>query len=293
MCFPIPPSFIIMKLFIVGSVKINSWWRKRLFINNLDSLETIQELFHWNFNIVGKYGGFCAKEIIKRYKKAVITNDDESSYYNVIKKQISSVGGNDPKSLLFFFMEDHWFVCPHKNLFFYLLEKFYNSRADVLRITHLTELWERESTYKVITDKPLYKEYFIDLNMLKNLWQNYPGAYITSLPVILKKEFALQLLENNKSLLNSKKPGGFELYGKKAEEFLAKRSFITMVPTFHVLREVFWVNQDERAMDASKALKIIALRDASDSVIKSWRRFVRLLMAPRVLAGRVKRIFRL
>lgn len=278
-----------MKLFIVGSIKIDSRWTKTLLLNNFRSLEPISMLLVWNFNIAGKYANDVSEEILKRYPSADITFDDMSSYYDIIKKQISSINEKDNDTLLFFLMEDHWFVCPHKNLFFYLLEEFYNSKADVFRITHLTELWERENAYTLIADKPLYKEYFIDSDVLKNLWQKYPGAYITSLPGIFKKAFALEVLEHNKSLLHSKKPGGFELYGKKAEEFLMKRSFITMVPTFHVLREVFWVNQEPRSMDARKAFKIIKLRDAPDPIIKSWRRIIRLIMTPRVLAGRIKK----
>jgi len=275
-----------MKIYIVGSVKINSWLRKIFFINSLESLNSVSSLFYWNFNIVGKYAAPIRKEISKRYNQAVVTSNDASSYYEVVKKQISSV---NEKDLLFFFMEDHWFVCPHKNVFFYLLEEFKNSKADVLRITHLFEIWQRENAYKVVASKSLFKEYFIDSNVLKNLWHKYPGAYIISLPGIFKKEFAVELLENNKSLLKSKKPGGFELYGKKAEEFLAKRSFITMVPTVHVLREVFLINQDERAIDVKKALKIITLRDTPDLAIKLWRRVIRLIMAPRTLLGRIKR----
>ena len=275
-----------MKIYIVGSVKINSWLRKIFFINSLESLNSVSSLFYWNFNIVGKYAAPIRKEISKRYNQAVVTSNDASSYYEVVKKQISSV---NEKDLLFFFMEDHWFVCPHKNVFFYLLEEFKNSKADVLRITHLFEIWQRENAYKVVASKYLFKEYFIDSNVLKNLWHKYPVAYIISLPGIFKKEFAVELLENNKSLLKSKKPGGFELYGKKAEEFLAKRSFITMVPTVHVLREVFLINQDERAIDVKKALKIITLRDTPDLAIKLWRRVIRLIMAPRTLLGRIKR----
>ncbi len=277
-----------MKIYIVGSIKIDSWWREKLFINNLVSLAPVSSLFFWNVNIVGKYRDSIRREISNRYKEANITFDDALSYYELVKKQIIYLP-QDPNTLLFFFMEDHWFICPHKNVFLYLLEAFYHSTSDVLRVTHLTEIWERENAYTVVADKPLYKEYFIDSKVLKNLWQKYPGSYIISLPGIFKKEFALELLENNKPLLQSKKPGGFELYGKKAEEFLTKRSFITMVPTTHVLREIFWVNQDERAMDASKASKIIMLRDAPDSGIKSWRRIARLIMAPRTLLGRIKR----
>ncbi len=279
----------MMKVYIIGSVKIDSWWRKKLFLNSLDSLETIRPLFSWNFNIVGKYSEFCKKEVMKRYQDAIIAHNNTSSYYDVVKKQISWVIERDSNPLLFFFMEDHWFICPHKNLFFYVLEEFKSSKADVLRITHLAELWARENVYKITTEKPLYKEYLMDSAVLKNVWQKHPGAYITTMPGIFKKDFTLEVLENNKSLLNSKKPGGFELYGQKAEEFVAKRSFITMVPTFYVLREVFFINQDKRAMDITKALKIIKLRDTPDLIIKSWRRILRLIMAPRTLLGIIKR----
>ncbi|MBI1866271.1 MAG: hypothetical protein HY005_01275 [Candidatus Staskawiczbacteria bacterium] len=278
-----------MKIYIIGSIKINSWHRKIIFINGLRSLNSVSSLFYWNFNIVGKYAKSCRKEILKHYNDALITNNNNSTYYEIVKEQVSRIDKSRNNPLLFFFMEDHWFVCPHKNLFFYLLEEFYNSKSDVLRITHLREFWRREHEYTLMANKPLYKEYLTDSSALKNLWRNYPGGYIVSLPGIFKKEFAVELLENNKSLLNSKKPGGFELYGKKAEEFLAKRSFITMVPTVHVLREVFWINQDERAIDVKKALKIITLRDTPDSAIKLWRRIIRLIMAPRTLLGRIKR----
>ena len=280
-----------MKVYIMGSIKIDSWFRKKLLIRHLISLAPVSSLFLWNFNVVGKYRDDIKKEIIKRYKEAIITTDNESSYYDVVYKQMALLP-QDPKTPVYFLLEDHWFVCPHKNLFFYLLEEFYHSTADVLRITHLFELWHRESAYKVVASKPLYKEYLMDASVLKNLWHQEPGAYITSLPGIFKKEFALELLENNKSLLQSKKPGGFELYGQKAEEFLAKRSFITMVPMFHVLREVFWINQDERAMDIKKALKIITLRDTPEASIKPWRKIARLVMAPRTLLGRIKRIIK-
>lgn len=278
-----------MKLFIVGSIKIDSYWRKKVFLQNLSSLEPVSDLLFWNFNVVGKYKEVIRQEVLKRYEDAVITGDDESFYYEIVKKQISQINETGNNSLLFFLMEDHWFVCPHKSLFFYLLEEFKNSKADVLRATHLIEFWERENAYSLIASKLLYKEYLIDHNALKNLLQKHPGAYITSLPGIFKKEFALDLLENNKSILNSKKPNGFELYGKKAEEFLNKRSFITLAPNFHVLREVFRISHDERAIDERKALKIIKIRDCAEPNIGFWRKTIFLLLHPRMFGGKIKR----
>lgn len=277
-----------MKLFIVGSIKINSNSRRKFFLRNLDSLETVKTLFSWDFNIAGKYGELCKKEIEKRYKDAVVTNNDELFYYQIVKNQVSSINGEN--TLLFFFQEDHWFVCPHKKLFLYLLEEFEKSKSEVLRITHLTDFWAIENKYKFLGGNHLFKEYLIDLPGQENIWKENKADRVTSLPGIFKKSFIDALLENNKDLLSkSKRSKDMELHSQKAVEFLEKRAIITMAPTFHVLREVFCINQDERAMDAKKAFKIIKLRDAQDPAIKSWRRAVRLIMAPRILAGRIKR----
>ena len=171
------------------------------------SLAPISLALDWNFNIVGKYSDSLRQEILKKYPKALIAHDNQSSYYEVVKKQIY-VLPKDSKTMLFFLMEDHWFICSHKNLFSYLLEEFYGSKADVLRVAHATEFWDCQDGYQLTVDKLLYKEYVMDTGLLKKLWQKYPGAYLTNLPVILKKSFAIDLLENNKSLLQSKKPGG-------------------------------------------------------------------------------------
>ena len=97
------------------------------------------------------------------------------------------------------------------------------------------------------------------------------------------------MLENNKDLLLKKKNSkNFELHSQKAKDFLAKKDVVTMVPSFHVLREVFLINQEERAMDVVKALKIIRLRDGVDIAIAFWRKTARLILAPRALAGNIK-----
>ena len=78
-----------MKIYIVGSVKIDSWLRKILFINSIKSLDSVSSLFYWNFNIVGKYAKSCHKEVLKHYKDALVTNNNDSTYYEIVKEQIS------------------------------------------------------------------------------------------------------------------------------------------------------------------------------------------------------------
>lgn len=278
-----------MKIPIVGSIKIDSPLRKRFFIQNLESLKTVSYLFSWNFNIVGKFGDFCAEAVKKRYGQAVITNDNMSSYYEVVKKQISSLDSSKDQ-ILFFLQEDHWFICPHKNLFLYLLEEFEKSKARALRITHLTEFWKKESAFNLTFENPLYKEYEINSENYYKLIKVDPSGYITSLPGIFKKSIANEILEHNKALLGKEKGSvNFELYGKQAEEFLNKGSFITMVPIFHVLREVFLVNEFERSMDAKKAIAIIKLRDNPDGKLGQWRKTLNLINSPRAVVGKIKR----
>ena len=278
-----------MKIPIVGSIKIDSPLRKRFFVQNLESLKTVSDLFVWNFNIVGRYGYDCEREIKKRYEQAVITSDNTSSYYQVVKAQLSLPDTGDKDQILFFLQEDHWFVCPHKNLFLYLLDEFRKSSATVLRITHLAEFWRKESAFKVLAENRLYKEYEMNSEGYRNLLHIDPAGYVTSLPGIFKKGTANDFLEHNKELLSKQKGSvNFELYGKKAEEFLQNKNLITLAPTFHVLREVFLVNEYDRSMDAKTALAIINTRDNPEKKIGAGRKMVNLLASPRSLAGRLK-----
>lgn len=281
-----------MKIYIVGSIKIDSKWRKKLFINNLTSLEPISSLIFWNFNIDGKYAEFSRREIMKRYNDVNITVDGESSYYQLIKAQISGVNAQYPESLLFFWQEDHWFICPHKDLFLYLLDKFQKSKAEKLTITHLVELWEHKRIHKLISDKPLYKEYLVSLDSQRRLWNQYPGSYLTTLPTIYKKGMANEILEMNKDILeNSKKSKNFELHDKRAVLFLSKRNFIEMIPNFHVLREVFRFNQEQRAMNMKQALQMIRLREKQERLqyFGIWTKIINMILAPRLTGGIIKR----
>lgn len=251
-----------MKLSLVGSVKIDSSFRKKLFIYNLASLEPISSLLSWNLNIVGRYADFAHREITKRYPHASITIDDDSSYYELVKSQISAFDNlGRPEPLLFFWMEDHWFLCPNANLFFYLLDEFEHSEAEILTVTHLITSWHRKHVHKLVTDKYLYKEYLVDLSSQRELWKRWPEAYLTGMPAIYKKGIANEILEMNKPALeNSKHPGGYELHGEKAVEFLTKRSVVEMIPTFHVFREVFKSSKHDRAISIREALQILKLR---------------------------------
>jgi hypothetical protein len=247
-----------MKISIIGSIKIDSRHRKKLFVHSLQSLKPISSLLCWRLNIIGKYADFARKNILNSYGDSVITVDDATSNYELLKDQIQKSESN----IILFWQEDHWFLCPNKNLFLYLLQKFIESKAEILTISHLTISWEAKCLLPVVSDKYLYKEYLVNLTSQQEIWKRWPEAYLTGIPAIYKRNIAIEILEITKPLLeNSNKPGGYELYGKKAREFLQKRSFIEMIPTFQVFREVFRFNKEERAIDMKKALQIIKLRD--------------------------------
>jgi hypothetical protein len=247
---------------VVGSIKIHSRFRRKLFMHNLVSLRPISSLLSWKLNIVGRYADFARREITKRYNHASITIDDNSSYYELVKIQISALGNQASEPFLFFWMEDHWFLCPNKNLFSYLLDEFEQSEAEILMVTHLVTSWQRKHVHELITDKPLYKEYLVDLSSQRELWKRWPRAYLTGVPAIYKKGIATEILEINRSILeNSEKPGGYELHDEKAVEFLRRKSFIEMIPTFHVFREIFKkVSLGARGVNIDDALKILRLR---------------------------------
>ncbi len=281
-----------MKLCIIGSIKIDSKSRKKLFRYNLRSLEPISSIISWSYNIVGKHAEFCRKEIIKRYNQASITNDDKTSFYELVKAQIFAVSNQESEPLFFFWQEDHWFICHHKNLFLYLLDEFQKSKAELLVVTHLVELWEHKSIHKLISNKKLYKEHLVSLNSQTELWKKHPTSYLTTIPGIYKKAIVNEILEINKHVLaHSKPPAGFELHGKSAKEFLFRRSFIEMMPIFHVFREVFRFSKDTRSMDMREALQIIKLREKQERppCLGIWRRIMIKILLPRVTLGLAKR----
>lgn len=247
----------MIKLSIVGSIKIDSWQRKKIFVDSLVSLEPILPVLLWNINIVGKYADFSKKKILALQKDAIVACDDNSPYYEIIKKQIDQSQSN----FIFFWQEDHWFVCPNKNLFLYLLQEFSQSKAEILTISHLVASWETGVFLPVINQNHIYKEYKIDLNSQKKLWEMQPNSYLTGIPAIYKKELAKEILEFNKPHLSfAKDPHEYELSREKGESFLQNRSYIEMIPNFHVFREVFRFYKNQRAITIKKALQILKLR---------------------------------
>lgn len=247
-----------MKISVVGSIKVDSWMRKRLFSHSLRSLKPISPMLIWNMNIVGKYADAAKKEVVDFFKDSTVISDDENSYYQIIKNQVS---GSQQDSILFW-QEDHWFVCPNKNIFFYLLQQFEASKAEILTVSHLTVSWETKPLLPVVKDEALYKEYQVSLDSQNNIWQKHPTAYVTGIPAIYKKKMAEDILEFNKpSISNSKNPHGFEIDSQKGRQFLAKRSFVEMVSSVHIFREVFKFYQNERSLPMRKALSILRLRE--------------------------------
>lgn len=254
-----------MELSIIGSIKVDSRLRKKLFTYSLASLESVSSLLSWQLNIVGKYANFARKAIsevqlptVDRDKDRLVTINDDSSYYQIIKNQIK----NSESNLLFFWQEDHWFLCPQKNLFLYLLDEFSKSKAEILTISHLITSWEAKRHLPIVKDSYLYKEYRVDFRSQKELWQKYPKAYLTGIPAIYKKALALEILEFNKPYLsNSKLPYGYELDSKRGRDFLKNRSFIEMIPKFHIFREVFRFKPEKRAITMKEALQILKLRE--------------------------------
>jgi hypothetical protein len=246
-----------MKLSVIGSVKINSRLRKKMFLCNLKSLSPISKILSWRLNIVGKYADFSKAELLRYYKNAIITNDDDSSYYQIMKDQIQ----NSQNDIVLFWEEDNWFLCPCPSLFFYLLSEFKNSPAEILTVVHLITSWETKPLLPVVKETYLYTEYKVDKESQKNVWQKYPTAYLAGITAIHKKKMALDILEFNRSHLEkAKNDRYFELDRQKGERFLEKRSFIEMIPNFQVFREVFRFQPPERAISLRKAMQILKLR---------------------------------
>ncbi|MSU54301.1 MAG: hypothetical protein EXS48_00475 [Candidatus Staskawiczbacteria bacterium] len=247
-----------MKISVIGSIKVDSWTRKRLFSHSLRSLKPISSILVWNMNIVGKYAEAAKKEIAGVYNDAIIISDDNSSYYQIIKNQVSA----SPQDSILFWQEDHWFVCPNKNIFLNLLQQFEASKAEILTVSHLTVSWETKPLLPVVKGEVLYKEYDVNLASQKRIWEKYPTAYVTGIPAIYKKKMAEDILEFNKpNISGTKNPHGFEIDSQKGQEFLAKRSFIEMVSSTHIFREVFRFYQNERSLPMRKALAILKLRE--------------------------------
>ncbi len=248
-----------MKISVIGSVKIDSRWRRKLFLYNLDSFDIVSEILYWRVNIVGKYADFVKEEILKRYKNAVVTTDDDSSYYEVTKNQLQG----SQYDIVLFWEEDNWFLCSSKYIFLYLLSEFEKSSAEVLTISHLITSWKTKKLLPVTgKENYLYGEYKVDKESQKKVWEKYSEAYLTGISAIYKKQLALEALEFTKPYIKDQKSARqFELSREKGEKFLEKRSFIEMIPTVQVIREVFRFHTVDRIISFRKAKQVLKLRD--------------------------------
>lgn len=246
-----------MKLSVIGSIKLDSRWRRKLFVYNLESLKPISGLLSWRVNIVGKFAKFASEKIRESYPSAKATIDDSSSYYQITKDQLEK----SQSDIILFWEEDNWFFCPNDNLFSYLLSEFEGSEAEVLTISHLVTSWETKALLPLVKSNFLYKEYAVDRDSQKNIWEKHPNAYLTGITAIYKRKLALDILEFNKDLLISQKNARyFETDRKRGEAFLEKRSFIEMVPAFQVFREVSRFQNVERNISIRKAKQVLRLR---------------------------------
>lgn len=227
-------------------------------MRDMQSLMPIFGILSMRVNIVGKYADLAKKELLSHCKDAIVTNDDDSSYYQITKKQIE----NSSEDIILFWEEDSWFLCPCKELFFHLLSEFKKSSAEVLSVVHLLTSWETKPLLPIVKDTYFYKEYRIDKDSQKMVWEKHPAAYLAGIMAIYKKKLAMDILEFNKPYLeNAKSDHQFELNRQKGEKFLEKRSFIEMVPKFHVFREVFRFQTVDRVISIRKAIQVLSLRD--------------------------------
>lgn len=250
---------------IVGTIKIGSAERQRMLIWNLESMQPIAHLLRWRLNIVGRCAQQNRTQILKRWPGAAITTDSQASAYQLLRQQLD---GLDADSRVFMWLEDHWFLCPHVNLFTILFETFEKSAAELLSVTHLTTSWANKHLLTVVDDAPLYTVYLVNAETQARVWEKYPGAFLTGIPAIYSRQLASDILESRRSKLEiTGHPGRFELPPKAARTFLRNRGFggfLEMVPKFHVFREVFARNEHPRGVSMANAEAWLGLRDGGD-----------------------------
>lgn len=222
---------------VVGTIKISDW-RDEYFVRSLKSVRPIANLLSWRLNIAGKKREEARDQVVKRWTNALITNDDnETCTYDLISAQLEDLSDD---ALVYPWVEDVWFVCPHVNMFLYILDKFIQSKAEVMITSHLVTVWKERHFVKPIVEDKFYSEHLIDLPTQELIWKNVSNPYWTiSIPSLFKVGLFRELLQHQKEHLSqSYKPGGLELPPDTAEQFLKERSFIRLVPHFHVFREV-------------------------------------------------------
>jgi len=245
------------KITVVGTIKTGDY-KSEYFPRSLKSVTPIAHLLSWRLNIAGGDREKSRNLVMKQWDDVLITTDNNKTCtYDLVSAQLESLPDD---ALVYPWIEDVWFVCPHIDLFLYVLDKFIQSRAEAMPVSHLISVWEEQHLRTPITSDRFYSESLIDLSGQEQVWKVFPKAYwIISIPSIFKAGLFREVLEYRKECLSqSYTPHGLELPSDVAREFLIDRSFIRLVPHFHVFREVIGLREPPR--------RCISWREACDAV---------------------------
>lgn len=246
---------------VVGTIQIGDW-RNEYLSRSLKSVAPIADLLTWRLNIAGEKRQEARDLIVKQWDSALVTTDDnETCTYDLVSAQLDSLPDD---ALVYPWIEDVWFVCPHIGLFLYVLGKFVQSRAEVMPVSHLISVWEEQYLRTPTISDRFYSEYLIDLLSQGQIWKVLPGAYwVISVPSIFKVGLLRDVVEYQKERLSqSCRPHGLELPSDVARKFLVDRSFIRLVPHFHIFREVLGSqNPPRRCIGWHDACVMMDLRD--------------------------------
>lgn len=246
---------------IIGTIKIGNW-RDKYFLRSLKSVKPIAHLLSWQLNIAGERREEARDLVSGRWSDALITVDDNiTCTYDLISTQIASLSDN---ALIYPWVEDVWFMCPHVNMFLYVLDRFTQSEAEVMSTSHLITVWEEGYLRTPLVENKFYSEYLIDLPSQEQIWESYPNSYwVISVPSLFKVGLFREVLKHQKECLSrSCKPGGLELQPDVAKQFLKERSFIRLVPHFHIFREVVgFQGPPSRCVIWHEACETMDLRD--------------------------------
>jgi len=246
---------------VVGTIKICDW-RNEYFSRSLISVKPIAHLLSWQLNIAGEKREEARDLVLAQWDNASITVDDnETCTYDLMSAQLAQLPDD---ALVYPWVEDMWFVCPHVNLFLYVLDKFIHSKAEIMPVSHLVTVWDEQCLRATIMADMFCSEYLIEPPSQEQIWKDFPNSYwIISVSSIFKAGLLRDVLEHQKERLSkSCKPRGLELSPETARDFLADRSFIRLVPHFHVFREVVgFHDHSPRCIIWQEAYDMVDLRD--------------------------------
>lgn len=246
---------------IIGTIKLDTIDRVKIMLDSLDSMEPMAHLIEsWHLNIAGNLCWEAQEEIAYRWENVHITTNSTQSPYQLVQGQLE---GAAPGDLFLFWQEDHWFVCPHITMWEYVLDAFEKSEASYLQATHLRTAWKRKSQiWEPSTSHVLYREFLVDTQAQRQIWQKYPKASVLGIPAVFKYSLLEQIVVARQAALwQDLSPAGFEIPSGAGEEFLKHTSYTEMVPAFHVFREACTGNWQLRDMETQDALSWIRLRD--------------------------------